>query len=479
MVGFLSSRFRYFFFFGNNPITILGAGLTTAGGVLLVAFWLYEMLAHHQINPYTGIFFFLILPGIFIAGLALMPLGIILRRRKLKKAGEIPATLPDVSLRDPMLQKAGLLFLGLTFLNVAIVGTSSYKGMEYMDTQSFCGEACHGVMTPEYTAYQDSPHSRVACVRCHIGPGASWFVKAKVDGLRQVVAVTLNNYERPVPSPVLTLVPARETCEQCHWPHKFTGDRFIVKKKFADDEKNTPMTTVLVMKIGGKSWKGLQGIHGRHLDVKSRITYVSTDKKRQSIAKVIYVDDAGKTVEYVDPNAAKPEPGFTPETRSMDCIDCHNRPSHAFQLPERAVDKAMAEGRISLEIPFIRKKAVEILKTENDDRPGGEERIATALRDYYQKTYPDFARTKSAELQQAIREIQTIYSHNVFPFMRVRWGTHPNNLGHEDFPGCFRCHGGNHATKDGLTISQDCDACHTILAQDEADPKILAELGLK
>jgi hypothetical protein len=334
-------------------------------------------------------------------------------------------------------------------------------------------------MKPEYTAYQDSPHSRVACVECHIGPGASWFVKAKIDGLRQVVAVTFNTYERPVASPVRTLRPARDTCEHCHWPSKFTGDRFVVKRKFSDDEKNTPLVTVLVMKVGGKSWTGLQGIHGRHLDVKSRITYVANDRRRQNISKVIYVDDKGKSVEYVDPTAAKPEAGFEPEIRQMDCIDCHNRPSHAYQLPDRAVDKALAEGRINVELPFIRKKAVEILKGENDDRPGAEERIATNLRDYYHKTYPETAKAKSAELQEAIREVQKIYSHNVFPEMRVRWGTHPNNLGHEDFPGCFRCHGGNHAAADGTSVTQDCEACHTILAQDETDPKILAQLGLK
>ncbi len=472
-------KLRSLFFLGRNPLTLAGAILTTTSALLMIALWIHETGTHGHMNPYIGIIGFLILPMIFVGGLLLMPLGIWWRRRKLKKAGELPTEYPAIRLNDPHLQKGGALFFSLTLLNVLIVGTSSYKGMEFMDTQNFCGEACHVVMKPEYTAYQDSPHSRVVCVQCHIGPGASWFVKSKLDGLRQVIAVTFNTYDRPVPSPVHTLRPAQDTCEQCHWPAKFTGDRFVVRKKYSDDEKNSELVTVLVMKIGGKSWKGLQGIHGRHLSVKSRITYVSTDGRRQVIPKVTYITDEGKTVEYVNKDAPAPQPGSVAETRTMDCVDCHNRPSHAFQLPERALDRAFAEDRISRDLPFIHKTSRELLRAENDDRPGGEERIAAGIRDFYQKNYPEMAKTKAAAIQEAIRQVQLIYSHNVFPEMRVRWGSHPNNLGHEDFPGCFRCHGGDHSAADGSSINSDCDACHTILAQEESDPKILADIGLK
>jgi hypothetical protein len=257
------------------------------------------------------------------------------------------------------------------------------------------------------------------------------------------------------------------------------GDKFVVRTKYADDEKNTASTTVLVMKVGGRTGQGGVGIHGRHLDEHERITYVSTDDRREVIPKVTYRDDQGQLVEYVSEEVkATPAELAAAESRSMDCVDCHNRPSHAFELPERAVDRAIGEGRISPELPFVKKKAVELLRKEYADRATAERQIAEGLVDFYRTTYPEIHQRRRAAIESASGAVKGIYLRNVFPEMKVSWGVHPNHIGHEDFLGCFRCHDESHKASDGRTISQDCGACHTILAQDETDPKVLASLGL-
>jgi nitrate/TMAO reductase-like tetraheme cytochrome c subunit len=467
-------------YFSQNSVTMAGAVLTTSTGITLVLFWLRELFSRGPVHPYAGIVLYLILPGVFVAGLLLMPAGILWRRSRLRAGGGLPAEYPPVDFGSGALRKALYLVAGLTGINVAMMGTASYKGLEYMDSKEFCGQACHTVMEPEFTAYNDSPHSRVACTECHIGPGAGWFVRSKLSGARQVLAVNLGTYSRPIPSPVKYLRPARETCEQCHWPQKFHGDRFVVRTKFQDDEKNTRLTTVLVLKVGGHGWNGATGIHGHHLSDKERITYVATDAHRQVIPVVTYVDDQGKSVDYVStevkPTAEELAKG---ERRQMDCIDCHNRPSHAFEMPERAVDKAMADGSISPELPWVKKKAVELLKADYPDRPTAETRIKAGLVDFYKNEHTETYQSRRALVESASGRVAAIYMKNVFPGMKVTWGVHPNNLGHEDFLGCFRCHDDNHKSADGRTISQDCEACHSVLAMEEKDPKVLAGLGLQ
>src|SRR4029077_3116537 len=224
---------------------------------------------------YAGILFFVVLPALFVFGLLLIPAGIWRTRRRLGRGGALPETYPHIDLRAPVVQNTFALVGFATVLNVGILGTASYRSVEYMDSTQFCGMACHKVMAPEYAAYVDSPHSRVACVRCHIGPGASWFVRSKLSGTRQLFAVSLETYSRPIKSPVEHLRPARETCEQCHWPEKFHGDKFLVRTKYADDEANTASTTVLVLKVGGRNGRDSVGIHGMHMDPRRQIAYVS------------------------------------------------------------------------------------------------------------------------------------------------------------------------------------------------------------
>ncbi len=471
---------RLLYFLSQNVISLIGVVLTTSTAITMIAFWIYDFMLQGPPHPYVGILIFLILPGLFVLGLLLIPVGILLRRRKLTGAGELPLAYPEIDLRVPMV-RSGLLFIGVaTVLNILIFTFASYQGVSYMDTTTFCGQTCHTVMAPEFSAYQNSPHARVNCVECHIGPGAGWFVKSKLSGVRQVFAVTFKTYSRPIPSPVKYLRPARETCEQCHWPQRFSGDKFIVKTSYRDDEKNTAQTTALVVKIGGRTWQGSVGIHGRHLDEGSRIRYISTDEHRQVIPVVYYTDDKGKTVEYVSTDIkVSKEDLAKSEKRVMDCIDCHNRPTHEFELPENAMDNRIWLGRVSAELPFIKKKGVELLKADYPDRETAQKKIVDGITSYYRSNYPDIYNTKRALVEQSANNVAEIYMRNIFPDMKVTWGVHPNNLGHNDYPGCFRCHDGSHTSADGQTITNDCSACHNLLAIQEVNPKILSDLQAK
>jgi NapC/NirT cytochrome c family, N-terminal region len=471
---------RLLYHLSENTISLIGVVLTTSSAVTLIAFWIYDFILPGPPHPYVGILLFLVLPAFFILGLLLIPIGILLHRRKLRAAGELPEVFPPVGLERSKVRTTLLFVAAATFLNILIFTFASYKGVAYMDSANFCGQTCHTVMAPEFSAYQNSPHSRVECVECHIGPGAGWFVRAKVSGMRQVLAVTFNTYSRPIPSPVEQLRPARDTCEHCHWRQRFSGDKLIVKTNYKDDEKNTPLATALMMKIGGRTSSGSVGIHGRHLDNGSQILYISTDERRQVIPVVYYTEANGTTREYVstDVKVSKQELEKG-EKRVMDCIDCHNRPTHAFELPENAVDLRMSRGLISPELPYIRKKAVELLKANYADRESAQKQIVEGIESYYRSTYPEIYNSKRALVEQSADNIAKIYLRNIFPAMNVTWGVHPNNLGHNDFPGCFRCHDGLHTASDGQTISNDCTSCHNLLAVQEENPKVLTGLGLQ
>ncbi len=463
-----------------SPIIHLSSNWVSLTGVVIVTtatvFWLFLLpvtLRGTTQSPYVGILAFLVLPAPFFAGLVLIPLGIWLKRKREGRRGIYPPEFPPLTWRNADLRRLVYFVFFTTMVNLAIASQVSYSAVNYMDSVTFCGETCHTVMQPEYTAYQNSPHSRVECVQCHIGPGASWFVRSKLSGVGQVLAVTFHTYSTPIPTPVRSLRPARETCEACHWPQKYGEDRLLVIDNFAGDETNTRTQTVLLMKVGGGN-HGI-GIHGTHLGPGVLIRYAHADEARQNIPWVEYNGPGGKTV-YATP-AAKPAGGGLP-IREMDCVDCHNRPTHTFELPERAVDRAMNAGQISPSLPFAKKRAVEIVKAGYSTREEAAQKIPAAFESYYRDHYPAIWAQRRAEVTSAAEQVLAVYDRNVFPKMKVSWGTYPNNLGHTDFPGCFRCHDGNHAAKDGRSVTQDCNACHNLLAMDEANPKVLTDLGI-
>jgi nitrate/TMAO reductase-like tetraheme cytochrome c subunit len=379
--------------------------------------------------------------------------------------------LPVFDLNSPSTRGWMAVLLGATMLNIVVLAGATYKGVEVMESVEFCGEACHTVMQPEYTAYHRSAHSRVTCAECHIGPGADWFVKSKLDGAWQLVAVAFDLYPRPVPTPLHDLRPARETCEQCHWPEKFVGNKLTVRTHFADDETNTELTTALLLKVGTAEEGRSHGIHW-HVDRDVEIRYRS-DPTREEIYEVHYTHSGNGDTKIFKVRRAPEEEG---EWRTMDCVDCHNRPSHKYYTPEDEVDRGLRNGEIDRGLPFVRREAVRIIDAQFPSHDEARAEISAQLLSYYAENYPDIAEGKADAIAAAGSTLGELYALNVFPDMQVWWNTYPEHIGHQSSEGCFRCHGRRLRTDDRETISNDCELCHTVLAQEEKDPKILGML---
>ena len=461
-------------FFGNNPISLAGGAITTAAGITMIGYWLVEIFGRPNDNPYLGIIFFLLLPALFIGGLILIPVGLFLRRRKLRQAGQIPAEFPKVDLNDRIFRHGLDIVLVATILNLLVVSVASYRGASYMDSPQFCGQSCH-VMHPEFTAYKIAAHSHVACVECHIGSGAEAYFSAKVNGTKQILEVTFDRYPTPIPSPVESLRPARYTCEGCHTPARFVGERLLVKSSFADDAQNSETQTVLVLHLGGlDGLSHLTGIHGVHL---GHIEYVATDFSRTTIPWVERQNGDGSETVFTTLPAGSGVPAG--ERRVMDCIDCHNRAAHPFVTAEEALNQAMSDGPVSPELPWIHKEGLVLLQASYASQDEARVKIPQQLEAFYRSEHPEVLATKANLVKRAGEGLVTLYSQNVFPFMKLTWGTHPNHIGHMSYPGCFRCHDGNHTAKDGTTIPQDCSTCHNLLAVDESKPKVLADLAIQ
>lgn len=452
------------FFYGNNPLTLIGSSITTASAVIWWTFWIMDLINSALNNPYLGLIFFFLLPILFIVGLVMIAIGVYLRREKLRKAGEVPTIYPTLDLNNPVFRHGVIIVLVATVANVVIVGTSTYQGVSYMDSSEFCGESCH-VMHPQWVAYQHSPHSHVACVECHVGSGFNSYVRAKMQGTRQLFEVTFHDYPRPITVPLNALRPARATCEQCHNPRRFTGDRLVVLNTYGDDAQNTKSTTILVLH--------LSLIHREHLN---HFVYTATDDTDQKIIAVSAPNGKGGVTRFVDSTWTGPVKGVT---RVMDCMDCHNQATHIFRTPEQAIDLAMADGTPSPSLPFVHKEGLALIQAKYTSQAQAGREITAGLDNYYRTNYPAVWTGQRDKVDQAAKSLVAVYSQNVFPAMKVTWGTYPDNIGHMDYPGCFRCHDGNHTSKAGVTITNDCTVCHNLVAVDETNPKQLTALGMQ
>jgi nitrate/TMAO reductase-like tetraheme cytochrome c subunit len=417
---------------------------------------LLDALAHFA-NPYVGILTFLVAPTFLVMGLFLALLGAFLRHRQiLKTSGPLPALRIDLS-RPRDRRMLGFFLAGsVLFLLVSALG--SYQTYHFTESVQFCGQACHGVMKPEYVTYLHSPHARVACAECHIGKGANWYVRSKLSGTYQVYATMADKYPRPIPTPVKNLRPAQETCEECHWPQKFVGNLEHTFYSFLSDETNTPFTVRMLLNVGGgdATHGPVGGIHW-HMNVGNKIEYVASDEARQKIPYVRVTElSQGVVTEFRSPRFTNTVDEAS--LRRMDCMDCHNRPAHRYQTPNSAVSLAMALGRIDRGLPSVKSNAVYVLTQSYTNQTQALQNIATTL----SQRYPNDPR-----IRPAIDAVQLIYKDNFFPEMKASWKVYPDNIGHKDWPGCFRCHDGLHKTADGKRSikANDCNACHTILAQ--------------
>ena len=456
----------------RNRISISGIGIAVVSLALIASLFVMEQLGFEG-GPYLGILTYLILPALFFLGLILITVGAMLYRRKLRRlpGGDWIPPLPVFDLNVPRTQMGLLVFACVTVISIVVLTAATFKGIEVMESVEFCGLACHSVMKPEHTAYLGSSHARVGCAECHIGPGADWFVKSKLDGVWQIFAVAFDLYPRPIPTPLHELRPARETCEQCHWPAKFIGDKLTIRKHYAVDESNTELTTAILLRVGGAEEGKSVGIHW-HVDRDVNIRYRS-DETREKIYEVEFRDKNGLVKVFADRRA--PEDGGV--WRSMDCVDCHNRPTHRFNAPESELDRAINAGQIAQNLPYVKREGLRIINARYATHEEARRTITDELKQFYAATYPDIAEQRSADILAAAQALGNIYTRNVFPEMAVWWNTYPEHIGHEESSGCFRCHGRKLRTSDRDYISRDCDICHAILAEEEEDPRILSDLA--
>jgi len=440
--------------------------LAYAGGVVaLGSFFAFLLLFAMDLfsktgNPYMGILAYVIAPGFLFLGFGMALLGFWLQRRHERRAGLVAATgrsLLAVDLSRPEDRKRLRIFVvgSIVFLLCTAIG--SYQSYQVSESVEFCGQACHVPMKPEFTAYQFSPHARVACVDCHVGHGAEAFVKAKMNGVHQLIGVMTGEYDRPIKTPIRNLRPARETCEECHWPNKFSGNLDRTYHHFLTDETNTPYAVRLSLKVGGADPRTgpIGGIHW-HVSQDNKIEYIASDERRMVIPWVRVTTAEGTVTEYRHHKFTNDISRY--EIRQMDCMDCHNRPSHRYRTPNDMVDFAMSVGKIDRAIPWVKSNAVAVLIRPYDTEDQAIESIDT----YLKAKYP-----ASPATDRLITEVQTIYRQNFFPEMKVDWRAYPEHIGHKEWPGCFRCHDGKHITAETnrKIPASDCDACHTIIAQ--------------
>ncbi|MDP2302524.1 MAG: NapC/NirT family cytochrome c [Ignavibacteria bacterium] len=463
-----------------NPITLVGAVLASVSFGIILLLTAIELTTEHS-KPYMGIITFVILPGFLMFGLLLIAFGIY-REHVLKLAGKsIQRKFPVIDLNDPKHRISAAVFTVGTILLLVFSAFGSFKAYEYTDSDEFCGTVCHTVMEPEYVAYLNSAHSRVGCAKCHIGSGADWFVKAKISGSYQVYSVLFNKFPRPIPTPIENLRPAQETCEQCHWPKHFFGEKKVDYVYYLSDENNTKSYLTMLLKTGGGNIElgNASGIH-YHMNIANEIKYYTGDHSRTEIPYIEATNLKGEVTVYKDKNAKFDVSKLNrDELRKMDCIDCHNRPAHIYNQPDKMVNLYMSSSRIDESLPFIKSVAVQALEIPYSKKEIAQDSIRLFINNFYALNYPELVKTKSEEIKKAIEEVKLIYSRNYFPEMQVSWRRYPVNLGHTYSNGCFRCHDGNHVSDNGKVISNDCNVCHTILHQElPVEGKLLSFEGM-
>ena len=441
----------------RNWVSLTGAVIAVGSFFAFLLLFAIDIFSQHG-NPYMGILAYLVAPIFLLLGIVLVLLGYWLHLRQERLAwDDAPTAALTIDLsrpRDRMI--LGIFIVGsLAFLFLTALG--SYETYQYTESVQFCGRACHLPMAPQFVTSQHSAHARVDCVDCHVGSGASAYLKTKISGIRQLYHVMRGDFPRPIRVDPGKLRPARETCEQCHWPEKFTGGFDRIYRHYLSDEKNTPFSVRLLLNVGGCNplHGPPAGIHW-HVSSANKVEYIATDEQELHIPWVRQTDASGKVTEYRNPDFKGDLSKYS--IRTMDCINCHNRPSHKFYSPNDAVDLSITSGRLDRSIPWVKQKVVAALAAEYATREEAMKKIESTLR----ADYPG-----NPKVDAVIAETKSIYNANFFPEMKADWRAYPDNVGHKIWEGCFRCHDGKHKAADGKTTIQanDCNSCHLILAQ--------------
>jgi thiosulfate reductase cytochrome b subunit len=455
-----------------NPITLTGAFIIITSFSLIIVLTIVEFLTP-EANTYVGIITFIILPGFLMFGLLLSIFGLLRENRRLISQSHKERKLPVIDMNNAKHQIAVILFSVGAIVLVLFTAFGSFKAYEYTESDEFCGEVCHAVMEPEYVTYKNSAHNKVGCAKCHIGSGADWYVKSKLSGLYQVYAVLTNVYPRPIPTPIHNLRPAQQTCEQCHSPKHFYDEKKIVRDYYLYDSANSHFNLTMHIKVGGgnQEFGNNSGIHW-NMNLANEIHYIASDKSNQIIPWVKSKSLAtGKETVYRLVGESISQESIKPENMKLfDCIDCHNRPAHRYNPPDKIVNLYLNMNRINPKLPFIKSVAVQALESINSEHKDAIKDISSFVWNYYNNLYPNLDSKLKKSVNQAIDELAIIYSKNYFPHMKANWKIYPDNIGHIYSPGCFRCHDGKHVNENGKILTNDCNACHTF--QTEFIPQV-------
>jgi hypothetical protein len=447
----------------RNVVSYFGAVLIALSVLLILSLMLISFTQARP-SPYVGILTYMIFPGLLVLGILIFIYGMWRESRRRRQLGiEQALPLPIFDLNDAQHRKKLAIALVGGGLLAVLLSLSAYNAYLFTDSVTFCGGICHRVMKPEYTAYLNGPHARVPCVDCHVGPGVAWYLRSKVAGVPQVFGTLLRTYPTPLPTPIKSLRPARETCERCHWPEKFFGAQLVQIPYFHHSEKNTPEQISFLVKTGGGTARlgESAGIHW-HMIINNRVYFRALDPQQQRIPWVKMVLPNGSETVYRDRKSQISEKELNKlPVYLMDCMNCHNRPAHMFPAPDALVDRNLSNGNISARLPWIKKLAtLAIIKSYRDPKTAAEE-IRKGIETFYSEKYPDVVKDQKPLVNQAIETVTAIYERSVFPDMKVNWLTYPNNIGHRNWPGCFVCHDGQHVNEGGKVIDNSCTACHT------------------
>jgi hypothetical protein len=428
----------------RNPISIAGAALTTVSVLAFIVYYISHAL-EWWVSPYGGLLGFVLVPALFALGLLLIPLGM-WREGRRRRAGQPAWRWPAIDLANSRTRQVLLVVFFLTLVNIGLLAVATLGATHYMETTSFCGQVCHEPMRPEFTAHQEGAHANVTCVACHVSPGAAGTIRAKRNGTRQLYLVLRGTFARPIPTPARGLPVAADTCVKCHRPGLPVPDITRVTREYADDEASTETATTLVAYPNRNHW---------HARADVRVDYVAADEKRETIPYIRVSAPGGAVTEYFAAGVTA-RPGG--DMRQMDCLDCHSRPAHTMSASaEEAVDRAIAGGAVSRDLPFVRRELVAALTAPYPDDTAAAAGIAERLT----KFYAGQAKAGPALVTTAVNTAHRLYRVNVFSDMKVTWGTYRNQRGHTgEVPGCFRCHDDEHKAKDGRVVRQDCELCH-------------------
>jgi hypothetical protein len=450
-----------------NPVSLVGLIIAVFNACFIVFLSIVDALSRRP-HPYADLVIWLVLPALVLLGVVLIIAGIRRERRKEREGAKEERRLLTIDFNDPKHRRTVILLLAGFLLLSLLYAFAGYKTYEFTESETFCGMMCHRVMGPEHRSHAYSVHAEIACVDCHVGPGAKYFFLSKLKGTRQLYEVLFDRYPRPIPTPVADLRPSQDVCEYCHGPKYRLDQRLESRTYFLPDKQNTRKTINLLLRMGRV--EEAEAMTERppkmhwHSSTTSEILYAASDAKRNVIPWIRVKRLDGKErvyrltgAEMSDADAAKAG------MRRMDCIDCHNRPGHPFNPPAVIVNALLSLKLIDPELPDIKRVSVKALDGSYASREEAQKGIDAAIRDFYKTTYPALFSKREPAISAAIEALRRAYARNYDPSMKVSWKDFPDNQGHRFSPGCFRCHDGKHRSDDGAVLSRDCRTCHLLI----------------